>query len=155
MRPKRPKNSPKRKAAVQAGFRSSFEKEFADDLTERGINFVYEGTKFSYIRAVRNGSCGDCGSKTVGKRGLYLPDFYITPTAALPFYCELKGRLVSSDRTKLLAVRQSHPDLRLRILFAADNWCTKAHKQRYTSWAERNGFIFAVGRILPREWLGS
>ena len=41
----------------------------------------------------------------------------------------------------------------LRILFQADNWTTKLHRERYSQWAVRIGFINAVGKVIPDAWL--
>lgn len=149
MRPKRPRHTSKRRAAVQAGFRSGLEKSIADDLTSKGVSFEYEKTTIVYVKQVRAGACGDCGGKNVGKRATYLPDFRLPGD----IFVEAKGYFVGRDRSKLVAIRSQHPAIDLRLLFAADNWCTKLHKLRYSSWAAKHGFRHAIGKTIPTEWL--
>lgn len=149
LRPRRPKHSASRKAAVLAGYRSALEKGIADDLTSKGIPFEYEKHTINYVRPVRSGVCNDCGLKDVGKRSIYTPDFRI-PGA---IFVESKGRFTGADRAKLDAVRSQHPAIDLRLLFAYDNWITKLHKLRYSEWAKKHGFQWAVGKTIPAEWL--
>lgn len=149
MRPRRPRHSASRKAAVADGYRSALEKGIADDLAAKGIPFEYERHTISYTRPVRQGLCGDCGGKTVGKRSVYTPDFRIPGG----IFVESKGRFTGSDRSKLASVRSQYPGIDLRILFAQDNWTTKLHKQRYSAWAAKHGFIWAVGKRIPADWL--
>ena len=149
LRPVRPRRSKTRQAAVNAGFRSALEKGIADDLTSKGIPFTYEQETIIYVRPVRSGICTDCGNKSVGKRSVYTPDFRL-PGAV---FVESKGRFTGTDRAKLASVRSQHPDLDLRLLFAQDNWTTKLHKQRYSEWATKHGFIWAVGKRIPDAWL--
>ena len=143
------RHSKARLDAVASGYRSGLEAGIAADLEARGVKFEYEKRTIRYVRPVRSGHCGDCGSKSVGKWCVYTPDFEI-PGAIL---VESKGRFTGSDRTKLAAIKLQHPSLDLRILFAVDNWTTKLHKQRYSDWATKHGLVFAVGKVIPREWL--
>jgi predicted nuclease of restriction endonuclease-like RecB superfamily len=78
----------------------------------------------------------------------YKPDFIIR-SKPKDIYIEAKGFFTPSDRTKLLAVKEAHPDLDIRLLFQRDNWLTKAHKQRYSDWARKNGFPFSIYPELP------
>lgn len=149
MRPARPKNSKRRKEALKQGYRSAYEHNFAEDLRTRDLSFSYEKVNIRYTKPVRVGRCGECGSNRVSKGATYTPDFFIDGR----FHVELKGRLTASDRTKLALVRSQHPEVDLRILFQADNYCTKLHRERYSEWASRIGFKFAVGKVLPESWL--
>lgn len=134
---------------MKDGFRSGLEKGIADDLTSKGISYEFEKHTVSYSLPVRSGLCGECGSRSVGKKATYTPDFRIPGG----IFVESKGRLTARDRSKLAAVHLQHPGLDLRLLFAYDNWCTKLHKQRYSEWAEAHGFKWAVGKRIPNEWL--
>lgn len=149
---RRPRQSGRRKAAVAAGYRSNFEKEIADDLKKRGIDFKYENRTISYLRPVRGGLCTACDSKGVAKRSVYTPDFEISTTGN-GFILEAKGRLTSADRSKLKLVRGQYPALDLRLLFQANNWTTKLKRERYMDWGLRNGFVCHVGKVVPRAWL--
>ena len=65
---------------------------------------------------------------------------------------EAKGRLTSDDRVKLLAVREQHPGIDLRLLFMyPNNKLSPKSPTRYYQWAEKHGFKWAEGRI-PPEW---
>lgn len=149
----RPRHSKRRQAALAAGYRSGLEKEVAEDLKKRGILFSYEATKISYNRPVRAGSCNKCASRDVGKRSVYTPDFHITTSDGRILEIETKGRFVASDRAKLKLIREQHPSLDIRLVFAADNWTTKLKRERYTDWAKRNGFVCHVGKTIPETWI--
>ena len=149
MRPKRPRHSAKRKQAVLDGYRSALEAEIARDLTARGIKFEYETRKLLYVLAVRGGTCSNCGvDGKAGKRATYTPDFRLSNGVIV----EVKGYFTARDRTKLLAVRSSNDKRDLRLLFAADNWCTKQHRLRYSEWAAKHGFVYHVGKRIPESW---
>lgn len=63
-----------------------------------------------------------------------------------------KGILDAGTRKKMRLVRAAYPHLDIRFIFQADNWVTKAKKQRYSQWAEANGFKWWVGTCPPEEW---
>jgi hypothetical protein len=115
------------------------------------VPFEYEQHTISYSIPVRGGKCAVCDSTHVGKRSTYTPDFRL-PGA---IFVESKGYFTARDRTKLAAIRSQHPEIDLRILFAVDNWTTKLHKQRYSEWASKHGFLWAVGKVVPEAWVTS
>lgn len=78
----------------------------------------------------------------------YLPDFVLPGNVVV----ECKGRLTAADRKKMLLVKRQNPDLDLRLLFQFDNKLSPRSKTRYSTWADKNGFPWAVGSI-PRGWL--
>jgi hypothetical protein len=83
---------------------------------------------------------------------LYTPDFVLRSGARV-IYVEAKGYFPSADRTKMLAVKASNPDLDIRLLFQrATNTLRKTSTTSYAAWAERHGFPWAEGMI-PRAWL--
>jgi hypothetical protein len=149
MRPRRPKNSKARKAAVKAGYRSAFEAAIAKDLDDKGIKYTYEKTTIPYTRKLTSGVCNSCGGKQVGRRATYTPDFGLPGNV----FVESKGYFPARDRAKLVAVRSQHPEIDLRLLFGADNWTTKLHKQRYSEWATKQGFRYAIGKRIPDDWI--
>lgn len=65
---------------------------------------------------------------------------------------ETKGYFKPADRRKMLAVKKSNPKLDIRIVFQRDNYLTKSKKSKYSDWAEKHGFIWAIQEI-PKEWL--
>lgn len=77
----------------------------------------------------------------------YLPDFKIRD-----FIVECKGRLTAADRKKMLHVRDQHPEKDIRLLFQFDNKLNPRSKTRYSAWAEKNGFKWALKEV-PEEWL--
>ena len=140
----------KRSKALKAGFRSGLELGIAGDLDAKKIEYQYEPRKFNYTKADSRGVCTKCGTNGTRRKATYLPDFYLVKSRR---YVESKGRLTSADRTKLKSVRDTCEELRdLHLLLAANNWCTKAHKQRYSDWAKANGFKYHVGKLIPKEW---
>ncbi len=147
----KPKRGAKRAEAVAAGYRSGLELEIANDLTKRGIEFEYEKHRIPYQRGIVGGQCGDCSSGNVRKRATYTPDFYLPRVRR---FIEAKGRLVSTDRTKLRAVLSEFAKRgeTFSIIFSQDNYTTKLKRERYSDWAARNGFQYTVGRSIPKEW---
>lgn len=148
-RPIRPKQSKRRKEAIKHGYRSGLEYSIATDLTRRGCKFAYESEVLVYAHKLSGGKCRDCGSKRVDKLRKYTPDF----TLANGRRVEAKGYFTARDRTKLISVKGQEGLPAISILFSADNWCTKRHKQRYSEWAKANGFEYHVGKTIPAVWL--
>ena len=114
--------------------RSKFEEAFARDLEKRKIKYEYEPEALEYIRH-------------------YIPDFKLTCRSGRVLYIETKGHLKSSDRTKMLSVRRTNPDLDIRIIFqrATERLSSKS-KTTYGEWATANKFKWAEG-TLPKEWI--
>ncbi|SKA17528.1 Phage endonuclease I [Enhydrobacter aerosaccus] len=112
-------------------YRSKFEVAIAADLTARGVSFDYEALKLRYVT-----------------EHTYKPDF-----SSGSVVIEAKGYFTSADRSKLLAVKEAHPELDLRLLFQrASNKLSKESETTYADWAEQHGFQWAEGRV-PEEWL--
>lgn len=82
----------------------------------------------------------------------YYTDFIYIKSDLSRMFIEMKGYLKPSDRTKMISVKDCHPDVDIRLVFQQDNWLSKKHSSRYSDWAQRNGFPFAIGSI-PRTWL--
>lgn len=134
----------------ESGYRSTAEEHLAEALTASGVGFAYESLKLEYEKPVRKGLCKSCGAK--GKNVIsvhtYTPDFVLENGIII----EYKGRLTSTDRTKLLAVVRSNPDRKIRLLFGSDNKLAKNNNKRYSEWCAEHGFDYAIG-IPPRRWL--
>lgn len=85
----------------------------------------------------------------------YTPDFLVAPNGGEDstdrFILETKGYFRPKDRRLLKAVKEQHPDQDLRIIFQQDKKLDKYAKSKYSDWAERAGFNYAVGRV-PRDW---
>ena len=87
-------------------------------------------------------------SYSIDETRVYLPDFRL----ANGIIVECKGRLTSADRKKMKLVKMQHPDKDIRLLFQFNNKLNPRSKTRYTDWAEKNGFVCAVGGV-PDAWL--
>jgi hypothetical protein len=119
-------------ASTKHKFRSRYEALVAGNMEKRGIRYQYESRKCKYV-VTRN----------------YTPDFEL----GKDLFIETKGRFTSADRTKLLRVRDQNPDIEIRLLFMRDNRLSKSSLTTYTQWATANGFVSAVGKEVPEEWI--
>ena len=95
-------------------YRSGLEEKVADLLSNLKVKFEYESTKVPYQLMCN-----------------YTPDFLL-PNG---IFLEVKGRLTTEDRRKMLAVKKSHPDLDIRFVFQAPfNKINKGSKTTYAKW---------------------
>lgn len=133
--------------SVRNMYRSGFEGMVAEDLRNRGIPFDYETEELEYVSTVRGGCCTECGSKKVGKRRKYTPDFVLKDGT---LFVETKGRFPSTDRSKMRDVKKAHPDKDIRLLFQRTS---KAEMAKLQVWADKFGFVCAFGASIPEEWL--
>lgn len=129
--------------------RSGLERQIHDQLTDAGIDFEYESLKLEYRRRVVRGVC-KCGSGDVYQKRTYLPDFILSNGIIL----EVKGRLTSADRSKMLAVIEQHPDKDIRFVFGANNKIHRDKQKRYSEWAAEHKIKFCIKQI-PESWLRS
>ena len=123
-------------------YRNMFEKRTGEALTASQTPFRYEATKIPY---------------TVS--GKYLVDFELTTKSGKTIYIETKGNGRSFDghtKRKMIAVKQQHPEIDLRIVFYSDGKCGPKRKDgtymRQSDWAKRYGFQYAI-KELPTSWL--
>ena len=116
-------------------YRSGFEEQVAKSLKRDKVKFEYESEKIPYVQP------------SVNRK--YTIDFKL-PNGV---YVETKGRFTASDRKKMLWVKETNPNKDIRLLFQRDNYLTKSRKTRYSDWATKNGFKYAVGNKVPKEWL--
>jgi len=130
--------------------RSGYEFQIRDDLRRRSVDFEYESEVLEYVSTVRGGKCCDCGGTKVGKGRKYTPDFVIVRGDYSKLYIEAKGRLTSTDRSKMRDVKKAHPHLDIRLLFQARYGKAKAD---VSQWAEKFGFDYAFGIEVPQTWL--
>jgi predicted nuclease of restriction endonuclease-like RecB superfamily len=103
----------------------------------RGKTPQYEGEKVPYIVPARAAS--------------YIPDFILTKKDGTKLYLEIKGYLRPHDRVKMRLVKRHNPDLDIRLVFGQNN-LVAGTKLRYSDWAKKNGFPFAIGEI-PNKWV--
>jgi len=116
-------------------YRSDFERQVCEDLESRNVEFKYEPYTLAYTIPQRQRT--------------YLPDL-ILPNGIV---VELKGWFPLIQRQKMLFVRDSNPDLDIRIVFMKST--VKIHKKSPTTlgkWCDKNNFKWAEERI-PKRWI--
>jgi hypothetical protein len=136
----------------KGNFRSEYEFKVAQFLSNRKVTWEYETLELEYFLNIKGGRCNNCESEDVARREWYIPDFWLPD---LGIIIEAKGRWESKDRTKMIQVLASHPDLDIRMLFMRDNWLTKQHKKRYSHYCNQKGIKYTVdvhGKV-PLAWL--
>ena len=116
-------------------WRSGLEEAVANDLTSRGVRFVFEGRKVKYTPPL--------------KEHTYTPDFEL-PNGVI---IETKGYFTSEDRKKMRWVKEQNPALDIRMLFGnARNRINKGSNTTYADWCEKYGYRWADKRV-PQEWI--
>jgi|10_taG_2_1085330.scaffolds.fasta_scaffold00416_25 hypothetical protein len=128
-------------------YRSKFELNTAKFLRKHKVKFSYESTSYTYKGKVLKGVCDKCGNNKIHTLRSYTPDFFLFNDVII----ETKGLFTAENRKTMVAVREQHPDIDLRIVFMRNNKIHRKSKMRYMDWAENNGFICAVGEI-PQDW---
>jgi hypothetical protein len=124
--------------------KSKFESDTYMALVEnlgKGGAVEYEPERFDYV---------------VGHK--YCPDFKVRTRNGKVVFIETKGNGPTFDhaaRAKLVAFKEQHPEIDLRILFQTDGAMGPKRKdgtrRRQSDWAVANGFKFAI-RHIPEEW---
>jgi hypothetical protein len=109
-----------------------YRSKFEEKLHASAPKATYETTCFAYARPQR-----------------YTVDFTLPNGVCI----EAKGYFQSSDRTKLLLVREQNPGTDIRLIFQKDNRLSKKSKTTYSQWAEKHGFQYHVGNRIPKAWL--
>jgi hypothetical protein len=131
-----------------AHHRSGFEAAIRKDLDSRGVKYQYEPTKYALRLDVPNVQCVACFSRRVAKTVRYTPDFFF-PNGSI---VEAKGKFTARDRKIALAFVQQYP-YKYRMLFQRDNKLGPKSPTRYSGWCNANGIEYAVGTVVPKEWL--
>jgi hypothetical protein len=118
-------------------YRSGFEAEVARGLAAERIPFEYETRALFYTVPY-----------------IYRPDWIFEKHDGTDLFVETKGHFTPDDRRKLLAVKEQHPGIDLRLLFQrAGTKIRKGSKTTYGAWATQNGFEWAEGTRMPRAWM--
>jgi predicted nuclease of restriction endonuclease-like RecB superfamily len=125
--------------------KSDFEYEIykkIESMLPKGATVEYEADKFEYIT-----------------RHVYIPDFTITFKDGRKIYVEAKGNGRQFDQTvrsKMVAVKDQHPEETIFIVFYADGRIGGVKKRKrggyykQSEWASRNGYPFSIKEI-PEE----
>ncbi|MFN4278325.1 MAG: hypothetical protein ACK4FJ_18685 [Ferrovibrio sp.] len=117
------------------GYRSGLEDKIAEQLRGLGIEPNYEALTIRYTPPQ--------------KTHRYTPDFPLDNGVIV----ESKGRFVSKDRVKHLAVKAEHPDLDIRFVFSNSRTrLSKISKTTYADWCVKHGFQFA-DKLIPLAWI--
>lgn len=111
--------------------RSGYEAAVMENLDEAGVSYTYEGSKIPYTSDHH-----------------YYPDLTLQNGVIV----EIKGFFPSQDRRKMRLVKEQHPKLDIRLLFQRDGYLYKGSKTKYSMWAEKHGFPWAIGKELPDDW---
>lgn len=124
-----------RNAAIANGWRSGLEEAVGAQLDRLGVPYEYEKLVIKYTPPA--------------KTRRYTPDFVL----ANGIIIETKGRFLTADRQKHLAIQAEHPDLDIRFVFTNPNArISKTSKTTYALWCETHGFRYAA-REVPTAWL--
>lgn len=126
----------KKQPSIKTGkYQSQLEERIAKQLAKGGLkNVRYEPFKVAY---------------TIRKD--YIPDFVVVTKSGKEIYIEVKGWFRPEDRTKMRAVKSSHPELDIRMLFDKNNKVSSRGKMKYTEWCAKHGFKCAI-KSVPKEW---
>lgn len=133
-----------RKSRAKKPFRSKFEASIAAQLRSIGVKYSYESETLKYTSRVRGGRCDACGSTSVHKRRTYTPDFIVVGRKG-KLYIEVKGRLTSMDRTKMLDVLRCNPSINLLMVFQRDNKIDS--KRKYSDWCKKHSIQFCIKEV--------
>ncbi|GCE65718.1 hypothetical protein OMCYN_01664 [cyanobiont of Ornithocercus magnificus] len=114
-------------------YRSGFEENVALFLTRSGVAFSYEASEVPYRISYK-----------------YIPDFTLT---AHNIILECKGYWSASDRRKIRAVRETNPDLDLRMVFQSpENKISRNSRTTYGGYCDKLGIPWSNTNI-PSTWL--
>lgn len=135
MRPSSRRSRSAAEVGKVAGFRSGLEDKIAASLKARGVVAGYECVKLKYMLPE--------------KERTYTPDWQL-PSGVI---VETKGRFLTADRQKMLAVKAQHPTLDIRFVFSSSKTrISKVSHTTYGMWAEKHGFPYA-DKDIPDAWL--
>jgi hypothetical protein len=128
----------KRKNAIAMGFRSGLEEETAKLLDFHKVKYEFEPDDMKlewHVKSRKKSlSCMECGCKLIKESHIYTVDFSLENGAVL---LESKGRFMSADRVKMLAIQELYPDKLVIMLFANPNSkISKGSKTKYKDWCD-------------------
>jgi hypothetical protein len=121
-----------------SGKRSKLEETFSQLLAKLDCKEYYEVDKVKYIVPASNHT--------------YLVDF----TLPNKIQCELKGYLRDVDeRRKYELIKEQHPEMDLRFVFAEPTKKISRTKMTHASWAEKAGFKWCGIRDVDtiQDWI--
>ena len=132
------KTSTSRSVGYRLGFRSGLEDRVSHQITEAGLELLYETDKIGYVVPSRDAK--------------YTPDFKLPKKGGF-FYIETKGIWTVQDRAKHLLIQKQHPDLDIRFVFSNQNAkLYKGSPTTYGAYCEKHNFQYA-NKVIPEAWL--
>ena len=132
------KTTTSKSVGYRLGFRSGLEDRVSQQITQAGIELLYETDRVGYVVPSRNAR--------------YTPDFKLPKTGGF-FYVETKGIWTVQDRQKHLLIKEQSPYLDIRFVFS--NQRAKLYKgspTTYAAYCEKHGWKYAH-RWIPDDWL--
>lgn len=128
-------------------YASRFEEYFAKALQEAGVKYQYEPESLQiWVPQSTAFICDECDGSTIAKESWYLPDFVVRN-----IILETKGKWDAPNRKKMLCVKEQWPELRVIMMFMADNYLTKNKKRNYSSWCESKDLEYVVTGNIVRS----
>ena len=128
--------STSRSVGYRLGFRSGLEDRVSHQITEAGLELLYETDKIGYVVPARDSK--------------YTPDFKLPKKGGF-FYIETKGIWTVQDRAKHLLIQKQHPDLDIRFVFNQNASCTRVlppHTPRTV-----RSILPVCHKVIPEAWL--
>ena len=123
-----------RRDAIKHGYRSGLEFKISMALDTIKYKYEYESIKIEWE---------DLAYRT------YTPDFILKNGIII----ETKGRFLTLDRRKHLAIKKQHPKLDIRFVFEnSRRKLRKGAKSTYAEWCIKHGFRY-YDRIIPEDWI--
>jgi hypothetical protein len=113
-------------------YRCKMEREVVEAAKQLDRNLQYEKLKIPYTR-----------------EQTYVADVYLSNGILV----EIKGYFEAKDRTKMLLVKEQHPEFDIRFVFANPNSkLGGGSTTTYAEWATKHGFKWAA-KCIPTEWI--
>ena len=82
---------------------------------------------------------------------VYVPDFIIHRPKKDKIYIEAKGYWDTEDRAKIKRIKETYPDIDLRMFFQANNKIHPKSKTGYSDVCEKLNIPYCIGKI-PEDW---
>jgi hypothetical protein len=122
---------------LQDRYRNKLEARIGEQLSSAGVSFSYEGLRVPFAVPSRTAK--------------YLPDFRVGN-----IILEGKGWFGqgAKERQKLVLVRESNPELDIRLVFSdANKKIYKGSPTTYAQWADDHGFLWSTKGEVPSAWI--
>jgi hypothetical protein len=122
---------------LAARYRNKLEARIGEQLSNAGLSFSYEGYRVPFAVPARTAK--------------YLPDFRVGN-----IILEGKGWFGqgAKERQKLVLVRESNPELDIRIVFSdANKKIYKGSPTTYAQWADDHDFKWSTKGEVPAAWI--